>query len=82
MRGVRVFLLLLAVAGLLGLSACGSFFSGCHMCPPVPKVQHFVFTANAGGNQATVSAFSASPSTGQLTAVSGSPYNAGPVLWQ
>jgi len=72
-----VFLLFLAVAGLMGLAACGSFFSSCHMCPPVAKPQHFVFTANAGGNQSTVSSLSASPSTGQLTAVSGSPYNAG-----
>src|SRR5579864_4161085 len=77
MRSVRLWLLFVAVTGLLGLTACGSFFSTCHMCPPVPKSQHFVYTANAGGNQSTVSALSASPSTGQLTALPGSPYNTG-----
>jgi 6-phosphogluconolactonase len=77
MRNIRFWWLFVAVTGLLGLTACGSFFSTCHMCGPVPKSQHFVYTANAGGNQSTVSALSASPSTGQLTTLAGSPYNTG-----
>jgi 6-phosphogluconolactonase len=77
MRSFRVCSLLLVLAGLADLSACGSLFSTCHMCPPPPKPQHFVYTANAGGNQSTVSALSESPSTGQLTTLGGSPYNTG-----
>lgn len=77
MRSFRICSLLLTFAGLMELTACGSLFSTCHMCPPIPKSQHFVYTANAGGNQSTVSALSASPSTGQLTALEGSPYNTG-----
>ena len=77
MHGLRLLSLLLVLVVLLSFAGCGSFFSTCHMCPPPPKSQHFVFTANAGGNQSTVSALSASPSTGQLTALAGSPYNTG-----
>src|SRR5215469_11680855 len=77
MRTFRVCSLLLALAGLVDLTACGSLFSTCHMCPPVPKSQHFVYTANSGGNQSTVSALSASPSTGALVPIAGSPFNAG-----
>lgn len=77
MRRVKICWPLLATAGLFGMVGCGSFFSTCHMCPPPPKPQHFVYTANAGGNQSTVSALSASPSTGQLSPLAGSPYNAG-----
>jgi 6-phosphogluconolactonase len=77
MRSFRVYSLLLILTGLVDLPACGSYFSGCHMCPPPPKPQNFVYTANAGGNQSTVSALSASPSTGQLTPLAGSPYKTG-----
>lgn len=69
--------LLLTLGALLGLAGCGSFFSSCHMCPPPSKSQHFIYTANAAGNPSTVSALSTSPSTGALSAISGSPYNTG-----
>jgi 6-phosphogluconolactonase len=71
----RLFLVLMGAA--IGMPACGSFFSGCHMCPPVPKSMHFVYTANAAGNPSTVSALSTSPSTGVVTSIDGSPYNTG-----
>ena len=77
MRIFRFCSLLLTLAGLIGMAACGSNSSGCQMCPPPLKPQNFVYTANAGGNQSTVSALSASPSTGQLTPLAGSPYNTG-----
>jgi len=71
----RLFLVLMGAA--IGMPACGSFFSGCHMCPPVPKSMHFVYTANAAGNPSTVSALSTSPSTGTLSPIGGSPYGTG-----
>ena len=57
-------------------TACGSFFSTCHMCPP-PAAKNFVYTANAAGNQGTVSALTSDAVTGGLAAISGSPYNTG-----
>ena len=79
MRGAKFGLLLFTLAEVIALSACGGSSSTCQMCGPVvpPKAQHFVYTANAAGNPATVSALSASPSTGALTPISGSPYNTG-----
>jgi len=77
MRWAKFWLFLLLLGVVIGMPACGSFFSGCHMCPPVPKPEHFVYTANSAGNPSTVSALSTSPSTGTLSPISGSPYDAG-----
>src|SRR5438552_5524925 len=77
MRWAKFWLFLLLIAVLIGMPACGSFFSTCHMCPPVPKPMHFVYTANAAGNPSTVSALSTSTSTGTLSPIGGSPYGTG-----
>jgi len=77
MRWAKFRLFLLLIPAVIGMPACGSFFSGCHMCPPVPKPMHFVYTANAAGNPSTVSALSTSPSTGALSPIGGSPYGTG-----
>lgn len=77
MGSFRLYCVLLVLTGLVALSACGTDSSGCQMCPPPPKPQNFVYTANAGGNQSTVSALSVSPSSGQLSPLADSPYNAG-----
>jgi len=77
MRWAKFWLFLLLLGVVIGMPACGSFFSGCHMCPPVPKPMHFVYTANSAGNPSTVSALSTSPSTGTLSPIGGSPYNTG-----
>ena len=69
------------VAAVLGalcfMPGCGSFFSTCHMCTPPPAAKNFVYTANAAGNQGTVSALTSDAVTGGLAAISGSPYNTG-----
>src|SRR6267154_3389153 len=77
MRWTKFWLFLVLLGAVIGMPACGSFFSTCHMCPPVPKPGHFIYTANAAGNPSTVSALSTSPSTGALSPIGGSPYNAG-----
>src|SRR5580693_7749409 len=59
---------------LAGLTGCGSFFDSCHGCPPPPSSAEFVFAANLVTGAGNVSAFTADPATGVLTAVSGSPF--------
>jgi 6-phosphogluconolactonase len=70
----------LLVATVLGalcfMPGCGSFFSSCHLCPPISS-KHFVYTANAAGSPSNVSALSSDAITGTLAAISGSPYNTG-----
>jgi 6-phosphogluconolactonase len=77
MRWAKFRMFLVLMGAVIGMPACGSFFSSCHMCPPVPKPMHFVYTANAAGNPSTVSALSTSPSTGALSPIGGSPYGTG-----
>ena len=76
MRNTQRLLLVPMLATALLITACG----GSHPVQPCPSCgtsKHFVYTANAAGNPSTVSALTSDPSSGVLTPVSGSPYNAG-----
>lgn len=72
-------LICITVAALCFLPGCGA--SPHQILPPCmtcgTKIKQYVYTANAAGNPATVSALAADATTGALTSVSGSPYNAG-----
>src|SRR5215471_11280301 len=74
---IRITILVVAVVVVMTLPGCGSFFKPCNNCPPVQPPPHFVYTANAAGNPATVSALSADATTGVLTTVAGSPFSTG-----
>jgi 6-phosphogluconolactonase len=63
-----LFSLLAVVAG------CGSLFDSCHHCPPPINSAEFVFAANLATSASNVSAFKVDPTTGVLTAASGSPF--------
>ena len=55
--------------------------SGCsndHTTTTVPPPStNFIYTADAAGNQSTVSALASDQTTGALTTIAGSPYNTG-----
>lgn len=76
MRSIRPLLAIPMLAAASLITACG----GSHPKPPCPScsnTEHFVYTANDGGNPSTISALASDSSTGVLTPISGSPYNTG-----
>jgi 6-phosphogluconolactonase len=70
-------MLVLGVAFLATMPGCGTVYSTCHNCPPPTKQTQFVYTANGAGSPSTVSALTADPASGALTAIAGSPYPVG-----
>ncbi|MGC2197912.1 MAG: beta-propeller fold lactonase family protein [Terriglobales bacterium] len=61
----------------LPIVGCSSSTSSTPPPPPPSGATNFVYTANAAGSPATVSALVSDPTTGALSAISGSPYNTG-----
>ena len=70
-------LLVLIFCLVLAWTACSSSSNGSGNPPPVGPVTDFVYVANTGGAPSTVAAFSADRTTGALTEIAGSPYDAG-----
>jgi 6-phosphogluconolactonase (cycloisomerase 2 family) len=78
MRNIRCLLVLLMLTAVQITVSCGGSNHIQIGCSPCGKANNgFVYTANAAGNPSTVSALVSDSSTGALTPVSGSPYNAG-----
>jgi 6-phosphogluconolactonase len=77
MRNIRRLVVVPMLAAALAITACGGsphIQIGCKSCT---SSKHFVYVANEGGNQSTLSGLASDATTGALTAIAGSPYNTG-----
>src|ERR1700686_2771092 len=77
MRNVRRLLVIPALTAAMIITACGGSHYIQTGCPSCVNSKHFVYVANDGGNQSTVSALASDATTGVLTLITGSPYNTG-----
>jgi 6-phosphogluconolactonase len=77
MRNIGRLVVVPMLVAALAITGCGgshSVQSGCKSCT---SSMHFVYVANEGGNQSTLSGLASDATTGALTAIAGSPYNTG-----
>jgi 6-phosphogluconolactonase len=77
MRNIQRLLVVAMLAAALTIPGCGGSHPVQSGCPSCANSKHFVYVANDGGNQSTVSALASDATTGVLTAIAGSPYNTG-----
>jgi len=77
MRNIRRLFVVPILAAVLAMTDCGGSHPVQSGCPSCTSSKHFVYVANDGGNQSTVSALASDATTGVLTPITGSPYNSG-----
>jgi 6-phosphogluconolactonase len=77
MRNIGRLLVIPALTAAIIITACGGSHHIQTGCPSCVNSKHFVYVANDGGNQSTLSGLASDATTGVLTAIAGSPYNTG-----